>query len=61
MGFYNRRGISFEIIVRDETNAKLDTFRTNTKNFPRILNILKKKYGVMNINNNKDLDWVKKF
>ena len=63
MGYFHRGGLLIEVIVRDETNAKLDTFKSNSKNFPRVVGLLWKKYGIRSRFEKKkdeDLGWMKK-
>jgi len=43
---YTRRGVLVEVIVRDESNRKLDTMRSDGRNFYKVARILYKKYGV---------------
>jgi hypothetical protein len=68
MIFYNKNSEIIEIIVRDFSGAKIESYKFNcndTKTANNILSLLKKKYGFSpsimpdeHINN--DIDWLKK-
>lgn len=53
---YNRGGEIIEVIIRDSSGAKIDTFKCQMKDFPRILNIIEKKYG---LRKDRDIDWLR--
>jgi hypothetical protein len=56
---YNRGDEIIEIIIRDSSGAKIDTFKSSMKDFPRILRIIERKYG-LNLKKDRDIDWLKK-
>lgn len=62
MGYSHRGGILIEVIIRDETSAKLDSFKSNGVNFPKIAGLLWKKYGIRSSfeKKDKDIDWLPK-
>jgi len=45
-----------EIIIRDCTGAKIDTFKCKVSNYCKIERIIKNKYGLYN--KSKDLEWL---
>jgi len=54
------RGEIIEVIIRDSTGAKINSFKSDINNFYKLLNLLSKKYGVkIKPNKEKDLDWIK--
>ncbi len=60
---YGQNGMIIEIIVRDENGSKIESFRVNSndkKTFKKVIRLLKDKYGLdFNIEENKDLSWLK--
>ena len=59
---YNEGGEIIEIIIRDNTGAKIDTYKfklNNIKLANQILATIKKKYG-LGETKDKDIDWLKK-
>lgn len=62
---YNRKGEKAELVIRDYSGAKLDTFKWSIgdKNLERkIYKIVKNKYGLFKPEINpqdKDLEWLK--
>ena len=62
---YNRRGEKVELIIRDFSGAKIDTFKWNIGDKileKKIYLILKKKYGLFRPEIpiiDKDLEWLK--
>lgn len=62
---YSRKGEKVELIIRDFSGAKIDTFKWNLgdKNLERkIYAIVKRKYGMFRpevSNQDKDLDWLR--
>jgi len=56
-------GIFFEIIVKDESFRKIDTWKFNGKEAKRFFGVMNKKYGLgMNIKDterDEDLDWLR--
>ena len=62
---YNRTGEKVELVIRGPFNDKLDTFKWNIndkKTERKIIEILKRKYGIFRNtkNNDSDLDWLNK-
>lgn len=57
---YNRGGEIIELIVRDSSGTKIDVFKCSIKDFPRIIKIIEKKYG-LNISrkSDRDIDWLR--
>lgn len=56
---YHTGGDVIEIIIRDITGAKIDTFKCNFKNFPDIIRIISRKYGLKFEYKKDDLGWLK--
>jgi hypothetical protein len=58
---YNEGGEIIEIIIRDSTGAKIDTykFQLRDKRAKQILNKIMKKYGMKDVED-KDIEWLKK-
>jgi len=50
----------FELIIRDSSGAKLESFKGNMKDFPRIIKIIERKYGLVFKKKDADLDWLKR-
>ena len=62
---YNEGGEIIEIIIRDNTGAKIDSYKfklDNIKLANQILSTIKKKYGLGSSEKNidRDIDWLKK-
>jgi len=57
---YNQGGEIIEIIIRDNTGAKIENykFKVNDKRAKSILKSIQHKYGMDK--DDKDLDWLKK-
>jgi len=59
---YNSGGEIIEIIVRESNGAKIESYKFNVSDVNRsirILNTVKKKYGLQD-KKDKDIDWLKK-
>ena len=63
---YNDKGLNVEVIIRDESMSKVDTFKCRADEFHKIAHILYKKYGIrykpevgegFGIKKPKDLQW----
>ena len=67
---YNRSGEVVEIIIRDFSGAKIETFKFNISDKStanRIMNLIYRKYGFEptisakeSVNEDRDIDWLKK-
>lgn len=57
---YGQGGEVIEIIIRDNSGAKMETykFKLNDKRVNHLFNNIKKKYGIED--DNKDLNWLKR-
>ena len=50
----------FELIIRDASGGKIDTFKGLIKDFPRVIKIIERKYGIGTApKKDRDLDWLK--
>lgn len=62
--FYSRTGEMVEIIVRDFSGAKLDSFKfkvNDNETAKKVLRVLKSKYGLdIFEKKDKDIDWLNK-
>jgi len=58
---YNEGGEIIEIIIRDNTGAKIETykFKLGDKRADKVLQNIRKKYG-LNETKDKDMDWLNK-
>ena len=57
---YNRGEEIFELIIRDSSGGKIETFKGFIKDFPRIVKIMERKYGItIKSRKDRDLDWLK--
>lgn len=63
---YNRKGLNVEIVIRDESMSKIETFKCRAEDFHKIAHILYKKYGIrykpevessLGFKKPADLDW----
>lgn len=64
LSFKRTGGIKIEITIKDEDWRVIDTFKTNIKDFPKIVGIMKRQYGIdfkpeipKPLKSDKDLDW----
>ena len=60
---YNEGGEIVEIIIRDSSGAKMDTFKfklNDVKLANQILSTLKKKYDLGEGKKDRDIDWLKR-
>lgn len=61
---YNRGGEIVELKIMDSNGYKLDTFKCTLKDFPKIISVINRKYG-LNFHPeitkpiDKDLEWLK--
>ena len=60
MGYYSS-GERVELIIRDGSGGKIDTFKCGVNEFYKIVPILKKKYGfvIFKKQDDRDLSWLK--
>lgn len=56
---YKKKGVKFEIVVRDENWAKLDTYKCDTRGFSKVIHLLERKYGLEKGKNDRDIDWLR--
>jgi len=63
---YNSIGTTVEIIIRDDSGAKLDSFKINSKDkksLRKILRLIREKYAIDFTpefkDNERDLEWLK--
>lgn len=57
---YNRGGEIIEIIIRDSSGAKIDTFKCSINDFPKIIKIIERKYGIkVYPKKDRDIDWLR--
>ena len=56
---YRKNGEIFELIIRDLSGAKIDSFKCDKENFGKIISIVKRKYGIVSFDKNRDLKWLK--
>ena len=50
----------FELIIRDSSGGKIETFKGFIKEFPRVVRIMERKYGIIiKPKKDRDLDWLK--
>ena len=58
---YNNGGEIIDLVIRDGSGRKIDTFKCSLKDFPKIVNTIKRKYGIVFKQEvDKDLEWLKK-
>lgn len=60
---YSRTGEVIEIIVRDFSGGKIETFKFNIEDKKKgnlVMKILREKYGFRPESKHRDLDWLKK-
>ena len=66
---YNERGLIVEVIIRDESMSKIETFKCKSDEFYKIAHLIYKKYGIrykpevpegFGIKKPKDLEWTQK-
>jgi hypothetical protein len=63
----NERGLNVEVVIRDESMSKIESFKCKADDFHKIAHILYKKYGIRYkpeidgfFNKPKDLQWADK-
>ena len=60
---YNEGGEIIEIIIRESSGAKIESYKFHTSDIERanrILGIIKKKYGLDKQKKDRDIDWLNK-
>lgn len=59
---YNESGEIIEIIIRDFSGAKIESYRFKVKDIEKakkVFRMLKDKYGVSTITKDRDIGWLK--